>query len=67
MAAVINPQSNGVAESFVKTMKRDYIEVMPKLGSRTAAGNLAVAFEYYNEHQLYSGLAYRSPREFLRS
>ena len=28
--AVRSPQSNGMAESFVKTMKRDYISVMPK-------------------------------------
>lgn len=28
--AVRSPQSNGMAESFVKTVKRDYIEMMPK-------------------------------------
>lgn len=28
--AIRSPQSNGVAESFVKTMKRDYIGMMPK-------------------------------------
>ena len=42
--AVRSPQSNGIAESFVKTMKRDYIEMMPKPDSRTAVGNLAIAF-----------------------
>ena len=36
--AVRSPQSNGIAESFVKTMKRDYIEMMPKPDSRTAVG-----------------------------
>ncbi|HGD8163215.1 TPA: IS3 family transposase, partial [Escherichia coli] len=28
--AVRSPESNGIAESFVKTIKRDYISVMPK-------------------------------------
>ena len=61
--AVRSPQSNGIAESFVKTMKRDYIEMMPKPDSRTAVGNLAIAFEHYNEHHPHSasGMA-RSPR-----
>ncbi|RDU92049.1 hypothetical protein CHH34_13025, partial [Aeromonas veronii] len=49
------------------TMKRDYIEMMPKPDSRTAVGNLAIAFEHYNEHHPHSALGYRSPREFLRS
>ena len=65
--AVRSPQSNGIAESFVKTMKRDYIEMMPKPDSRTAVGNLAIAFEHYNEHHPHSALGYRSPREYLRS
>ncbi len=65
--AVRSPQSNGIAESFVKTMKRDYIEMMPKPDSRTSVGNLAIAFEHYNEHHPHSALGYRSPREFLRS
>lgn len=45
--AVRSPESNGVAESFVKTMKRDYISVMPRPAARTAVQNLA--FEHYNE------------------
>ncbi len=65
--AVRSPQSNGMAESFVKTVKRDYIEMMPKPDNRTAVGNLAIAFEHYNEHYPHSALGYRSPREFLRS
>ncbi|MEH8129418.1 integrase core domain-containing protein, partial [Aeromonas veronii] len=30
-------------------------------------GNLAIAFEHYNEHHPHSALGYRSPQEFLRS
>ncbi|HBB8296490.1 TPA: IS3 family transposase, partial [Escherichia coli] len=64
--AVRSPESNGIAESFVKTIKRDYISIMPKPDGLTAAKNLAEAFEYYNEWHPHSALGYRSPREYLR-
>ena len=64
--AVRSPESNGMAESFVKTMKRDYISIMQKPDGLTAAKNLAEAFEHYNEWHPHSALGYRSPREYLR-
>ncbi|EHF0583397.1 IS3 family transposase [Shigella flexneri] len=64
--AVRSPESNGIAESFVKTIKRDYISAMPKPDGLTAAKNLAEAFEHYNEWHPHSALGYRSPREYLR-
>ncbi|EHS5649776.1 IS3 family transposase [Escherichia coli] len=64
--AVRSPESNGIAESFVKTIKRDYISIMPKPDGLTAAKNLAEAFEHYNEWHPHSALGYRSPREYLR-
>ncbi|EHJ8038985.1 IS3 family transposase [Salmonella enterica subsp. enterica serovar Derby] len=64
--AVRSPESNGIAESFVKTIKRDYISVMPKPDGLTAAKNLAEAFKHYNEWHPHSALGYRSPREYLR-
>ncbi|EIQ9154718.1 IS3 family transposase [Escherichia coli] len=64
--AVRSPESNGIAESFVKTIKRDYISIMPKPDGLTAAKNLAEAFEHYNEWHPHSALSYRSPREYLR-
>ncbi|MGY6163998.1 IS3 family transposase [Paraburkholderia strydomiana] len=63
---VCSPQSNGMAESFVKTMKRDYVAFMPKPDAATAVRNLAVAFEHYNDKHPHSALKYRSPREFRR-
>jgi putative transposase len=63
---VCSPQSNGMAESFVKTMKRDYVAFMPKPDADTAAHNLALAFEHYNDAHPHSALRYRSPREFRR-
>ncbi len=41
-----SPQSNGMAESFVKTMKRDYVAFMPKPDAASAAHNLTIAFIY---------------------
>jgi len=49
-----------MAESFVKTMKRDYVAFMPKPDANTAAHNLALAFEHYNETHPRSALKYRS-------
>ena len=62
---VSSPQSNGMAESFVKTIKRDYVDFMPP-DAPTAIGNLAIAFEHYNEYHPHSALRYHSPREFRR-
>ncbi|EEG2585974.1 DDE-type integrase/transposase/recombinase, partial [Salmonella enterica subsp. enterica serovar Kentucky] len=60
--AVSSPQSNGMAERFVKTMKEVYITFMLKPNVRTALHNLAVAIE----NHLYSASGYLSPREYLR-
>ena len=61
---VRSPKSNGMAESFVKTMKRDYVSWMPKPDARTALQKLAIAFDHYNESHPHSALKYCSPREF---
>ncbi|MCS4320711.1 putative transposase [Serratia sp. BIGb0234] len=50
----------------MKTMKRDYIRVMPHPYTHTAVQNLAMAFEHYNEWHPHSALGYRSLREYLR-
>ncbi len=44
--AISSPQSNGMAERFVKTMKEDYIAFMPKPNVRTAGNdsNLLIVF-----------------------
>lgn len=64
--AVRRPQSNSIAESFVKITKRDYISLMPKPNGLTTVKNLAAALEHYNEWHPHSALGYRSPREYLR-
>ncbi len=64
---VRSPQSNGMAESFVKTIKHDYIAFMHKPDVPTALSHLAGAFEHYNERHPHKALKYRSPREFRRT
>lgn len=54
--AVRSPESNGMAESFVKTMKRDYIRLMPKSDALMAVRYLAQAFEHYNECHPHSSM-----------
>lgn len=62
--AVSSPQSNGMADRFVKTMKENYIAYMPKPNARTVLQNLAAAFNHYNENHPHSALGYHSLREY---
>jgi putative transposase len=48
--AVRSPESNGIAESFVKMIKRDYISIMPKPDSQLTVINLAQEFSHYSEY-----------------
>lgn len=64
--SVRSPQSNDMAESFVKTMKRDYVAFMPKPDAMTAVRNMVTAFEHYNEEHPHRALKYRSPRKCRR-
>jgi len=60
---VRSPQSNGISEAFVHTLKRDYVRVSPLPDAHTALTSLAGWIEDYNEHHPHSGLKMRSPRE----
>jgi putative transposase len=60
--SVRSSQSNGMSESFVKTIKRDYVAHMPKPDRETALRSLAIAFEHYSEQHPLSALNYRLPR-----
>ena len=61
---VKSPQSNGMAEAFVKTFKRDYVYINPLPNAETVLQLIAEWFEDYNENHPHSGLKMRSPREF---
>ena len=62
---VRSPQSNGMAEAFVRTMKRDYVRVSPRPDARTVIAQLHGWFEHYNAVHPHRALGYRSPREFI--
>ena len=62
---VKSPQSNGISEAFVKTLKRDYVHVTPLPDAATVLGLIAGWFEDYNDNHPHSGLKMRSPREFI--
>jgi len=62
---VESPQSNGMAEAFVRTFKRDYVAVNPKPDANTVIRSLPKWFEHYNKLHPHRALGYRSPREFI--
>ena len=63
---VCSPQSNGIAESFVNTFRRDYESRMDLSDAPTVLAQLPVAFEHFNEVHPHSSLKMRSPRQFRR-
>ena len=61
---VRSPESNGMSESFVKTLKRDYVRVMPLPDAVTVLGLVAGWITDYNTVHPHSALRMRSPAEF---
>jgi putative transposase len=59
-----SPQSNGMAESFVKTFKRDYVNVNPTPDAATVMSMLPIWFADYNNVHPHGALRHRSPNEF---
>ena len=64
---VKSPQSNGMSEAFVKTLKRDYVRVNPLPDAQTVLKLIGEWIEDYNDNHPHSGLKWCSPREFIRA
>jgi transposase InsO family protein len=64
---VHSPESNGIAEAFVKTFKRDYARVNPLPDAATLLRQITGWFDDYNESHPHSGLGMISPRAFIRA
>jgi len=62
---VESPESNGMAEAFVKTFKRDYVRVNPIGDAASALAQIDFWMEDYNTMHPHSRLGYRSPREYI--
>lgn len=62
-----SPQSNGLSEAFVNTLKRDYVRVNPLSDAQTVLNAIGEWIEDYNENHPHSGLKMRSPREFIKT
>jgi putative transposase len=62
-----SPQSNGMAEAFVKGFKRDYVYVHDRPDAKTVLAQLPGWFDDYNENHPHKALRLSSPREFIRS
>jgi len=59
-----SPESNGMAEAFVKTIKRDYVWIGNLKDAQTVMDQLPAWFEDYNDNAPHKGLKMRSPRQF---
>ena len=63
---VCSPQSNGIAESFVNTFKRDYVSLMDRGSAEVVLAQLPDAFTHFNEVHPHGSLKLKSPRMFSR-
>ena len=61
-----SPESNGMSEAFVKTMKRDYVYVSDCYSAETTMKLLEGWIKDYNTVAPHSGLGMRSPLEYRR-
>ena len=61
---VCSPQSNGMAESFVNTFKRDYVSLMDRSTAEVVLAQLPDAFTHFNEVHPHSSLNLKSPRMY---
>ncbi len=62
---VRSPESNGMAEAFVKSFKRDYVVFGDLQDAKAVIAQLPKWFEEYNEKAPHKGLKMLSPRQFL--
>lgn len=64
--AAYSPQSNGMSEAFVGTLKRDYVYTHDCFDADTVLKMLPGWFKDYNEEAPHSGLGMMSPVEYKK-
>lgn len=60
-----SPQSNGMAEAMVKTIKRDYARFADLPDARAVLAQLPRWIDHYNRLHPHRALGYKSPAEFI--
>jgi len=63
---VASPESNGMAEAFVNTLRRDYLDGADRSSAARILEQLPAWITDYNENAPHSALGYRSPAEHRR-
>jgi putative transposase len=63
---VASPESNGMAEAFVNTLRRDYLDGADRSTADRILAQLPGWIADYNENAPHSALGYRSPAEHRR-
>lgn len=61
-----SPESNGMAEAFVKTFKRDYVWLADLSSADRVREQLYNWFEDYNENAPHKALKMKAPRQYIR-
>ncbi len=64
--APYSPESNGMSESFVNTLKRDYVYTSDCFDANTVLDLLPSWFEDYNNEAPHSGLKMMSPIDYRK-
>lgn len=64
---VASPESNGLAEAFVQTLRRDYLDGADLADAATVLRALPGWIADYNTEAPHSGLGYRAPTEYRRA
>ena len=59
-----SPQSNGMSEAFVRTLKRDYVEGALLWNAQSVLQQVPRWFEDYNQRAPHSALGMLSPRQY---
>lgn len=62
-----SPESNGMAEAFIKTFKRDYVALHRLDHPQVVLEQLPEWFKDYNENHPHKGLKMMSPKEYRQS
>jgi len=60
-----SPESNGMAEAFVKTFKRDYVWFGDLSSAIAVMEQLPMWFDDYNNHAPHKGLKMMSPKQYI--